>query len=387
MSAKPRQRRWGHIRKLESGRFQASFIGPDLRRYNGAVTFDSKLLAEGWLAREREQIQLCAYNGEQWVSPDQRNIKATLRGETIAEYAGRWIENRNLKPRTKLLYSNNLKNYIAPTLGSIGIGALTADDVNRWHSKLLIDKPTARAHAYGLLHAIGASAVKDEVLTVNPCKIKRAMSTNRKREPVLLSVAELAAVTEAIQPRFKALILLSAWCALRFGEATELRRKDIGDGCETVTVCRGVTHHSGCKIDTPKSGKSRTVTIPSHIRAEVKRHLDTLVGPEPDALLFVARGSCGHVSQHVVREALNKACKTVGCEGVDMGVDDLTLGGDSSLTGPGGPMSACDSHTSSCQRPQQPQRGRLGVSPAKAWRGCEQGRYPKQVRRLGFFVI
>jgi hypothetical protein len=52
MSAKKDQRRWGHIRKLDSGRFQASFVGPDLRRYNGPVTFDSKMLAEGWLARE-----------------------------------------------------------------------------------------------------------------------------------------------------------------------------------------------------------------------------------------------------------------------------------------------------------------------------------------------
>jgi hypothetical protein len=54
---------------------------------------------------------------------------------------------------------------------------------------------------------------------------------------VLLSVAELAAVADAIQPqRFKALVLLSAWGAVRFGEASELRRKDIGDGCETITI-------------------------------------------------------------------------------------------------------------------------------------------------------
>ena len=51
-------------------------------------------------------------------------------------------------------------------------------------AKTLTDKPTARAHAYGLLHALCASAVEDELLIKNPCQIKRAMSTNRKREPV-----------------------------------------------------------------------------------------------------------------------------------------------------------------------------------------------------------
>ena len=63
MPAKKGMRRLGHIRKLESGRFQASFIGPDLKRYNGPRPFDSKMLAEGWLAREREMIMMADYGG------------------------------------------------------------------------------------------------------------------------------------------------------------------------------------------------------------------------------------------------------------------------------------------------------------------------------------
>ena len=43
------------------------------------------------------------------------------------------------------------------------------------------------------------------MIAKNPCQIKRG-----KREPVLLSVSELAAVADAIAPeRFKALVLLS----------------------------------------------------------------------------------------------------------------------------------------------------------------------------------
>jgi integrase len=130
-------------------------------------------------------------------------------------------------------------------------------------------------------HAVCASAVEAELLTKNPCHIKRARSTNRKREPVLLSVAELARVADAIRPeRFRVLVLLSAWAAMRFGEVSELRRKDISDGCETITVSRAVTHRSGndpasrCR-DTPKSGKTRTVVSAPHTRTDVKHHLDT----------------------------------------------------------------------------------------------------------------
>lgn len=49
-----------------------------------------------------------------------------------------------------------------------------------------------------------------ELLTKNPCTIKGAASAQREREPVLLSVDELAAVADAIKPeRFKAMVLLS----------------------------------------------------------------------------------------------------------------------------------------------------------------------------------
>jgi hypothetical protein len=93
MAAKRDQRRWGHIRKLHSGRFQASFVGPDLRRYNAPMTFDSKTYAEGWLARERELIQMAAYNGTRWLSPTERSAKAAVRGETVESYANAGLRN------------------------------------------------------------------------------------------------------------------------------------------------------------------------------------------------------------------------------------------------------------------------------------------------------
>jgi hypothetical protein len=48
---------WGHIRKLPSGRFQASYIH-ELVRHNAPMTFSTKSRAEGWLADERKLIEL-----------------------------------------------------------------------------------------------------------------------------------------------------------------------------------------------------------------------------------------------------------------------------------------------------------------------------------------
>jgi len=61
-----------------------------------------------------------------------------------------------------------------------------------------------------LLHAILATAVQNDLIAKNPCQIKRAMNTNRKREPIILDVDEIGKLADAIGDRWRALVLLSA---------------------------------------------------------------------------------------------------------------------------------------------------------------------------------
>jgi hypothetical protein len=51
-------RSWGKIRKLPSGRYQASYVGPDGARHAGPITFGAKIDAEGWLSDERRLLLL-----------------------------------------------------------------------------------------------------------------------------------------------------------------------------------------------------------------------------------------------------------------------------------------------------------------------------------------
>lgn len=44
----------------KSGRYQVSFMGPELRRHFAPMTFDSRLNAERWLVREKDLIEKCA---------------------------------------------------------------------------------------------------------------------------------------------------------------------------------------------------------------------------------------------------------------------------------------------------------------------------------------
>jgi integrase len=305
------------------------------------VTFEHRIDAEEWLTAERREMQnavaamrnAAVPSGSAslpWMSPAQRQavMHESLKSQlTLADYATQWIQQRPLKARTRIHYTQIVENHIAPELGSIPISNLRPARVRTWYATALAHKPTMRRHAYQLLHAICATAVEDELLSRNPCTIKGATAATSTRDAVVPTVDELAIIADAIGPKWKAYVLISAWCGLRFGEATELRRKDISystggtNGPDTIVVTRAVVHRRGddgqrCRIDTPKSGRSRRVVIPPHIRPAIHDHLERLVDSDPDALLFIpARAGC-HVDGRVVRDAFRAACHAADVSGM-----------------------------------------------------------------------
>lgn len=102
-----------------------------------------------------------------------------------------------------------------------------------------------------------------------------------------------------------------------------MRRKDCSKDMLTVTVARGATHRKGCVIDTPKSGRGRTVAVPPHIRSDLVRHLNTYVEKGSESLLFPpARGGC-HLNDKVFREHFTEALIAIGREGDGVRVHDL----------------------------------------------------------------
>jgi integrase len=309
-----RLRTWGTLRRLPSGKWQASYTGPDLARHVAAITYTARMDAERWLADERRSIER-----DEWTAPRLRAQAQRARSKTFGEYATDWLETRNLKPRTKIGYEASYNNYIKDKLADVPLSALNAETVRRWYSAMDKAKPTARAHAYQLLHAVCATALTDGLLSTNPCNLSRAMSTPTKRQPTILGVDEIAKLANTIEPqRFRALVLVSAWCGLRFGEVVELRRKDIAPDGSIVSVARAVTHRQGkCHPDTTKTGKGRTVVVPPHVRQDLIDHLEHHVGQTADALLFPpARGGC-HLDNKVFSDSYFKpALKAIGCDGV-----------------------------------------------------------------------
>jgi integrase len=307
-------------------------------RHFAPTTFARKIDAEEWLTAERRQIET-AKKGLQsamaggvitkldWISPAQRVVtadEAFNSQKTLAQYGEIWIAERKLAPRTRIDYQRILKNDISPKLGKILIGNLRPAAIRSWYSSMDPTKQKTRANAYTLLNSICKTAVADELLTVNPCMIQGATVVKGKRDAVVCGIDELAVIADKIDAKFKAYVLISAWAGLRFGEAIELRRKDIryiDDEPRIIMVERAVTHRNDgngtrCHVGPPKNGKTRSVLIVPHIRAAITEHLEQFVESDPDALLFKpVRNGC-HLADRIVRDEFRDACKAADVSGM-----------------------------------------------------------------------
>lgn len=281
MAGRSGRRGFGRIRRLPSGRWQASYVAPDLRRLNAPMTFLSKGDAEGWLGLERQRIIL----GE-WKRPEPATPAPSV--VTFAGYSASWVATRGIKPKTREGYEHLLARYLLPTFGEQPLVAVTPADVRAWWGEMDPSTPTVRARSYALLKAILNTALSDDLVTTNPCRIRGASNTMRAREVRPATVEEIAAVVEAMPEQYRALVLLAAWCALRAGELLELRRRDVDLRAGTVRVERAVSQVRGRPvIGTPKSAAgTRTVAVPPHVLPAIAHHLETFTGVDADALLF-----------------------------------------------------------------------------------------------------
>ncbi|WP_434096976.1 hypothetical protein [Streptomyces mirabilis] len=119
-----------------------------------------------------------------------------------------------------------MRLHVIPTFGAGSIADVTTARVRSWRGKLLasgVGEPTV-VKAYQLLRALMNTAVDDELIRRNLCRIKGADSYDVPERPVL-SVAEVFGVADAMAPRYRLLVLLAAFTTLRFGELAALRRK------------------------------------------------------------------------------------------------------------------------------------------------------------------
>jgi integrase len=274
------KRRFGRVRRLPSGRWQARYKGPDGLDRPAIRTFASKTDAERWLALTEAEI----IRGD-WIDPDAGRVQ-------FGQYARSWVAERpNLRPKTMQLYDGLVRLHLAASFGALMVHGITEPHVRRWRKNLL-DAGTGEvtvAKAYRLLKAILNTAVDDGLIRRNPCRIKGAGQERSPERPVL-TIRQVFDLADAIEQRDRARILLAVFGSLRWGELAALRRRHIDPATGTLRVEVSVVELVDGSLVTgpPKStaGK-RIVFLPAFLLPEIITHLERFTAPGDDSLVFV----------------------------------------------------------------------------------------------------
>lgn len=322
------RRSFGKIVTLRSGRHQASYVAGGARHL-APVTFLTKGDAAAWLDMRHAEILEHRWKPAPPADPSQVEFKT---------YGQKWIDTRDLGAKTRAEYQRMFDGPRLAHFHPFTLDAITPAMVKAWFEAQDANHPTARKRAYELLRAILTTASQPDedtddppLLTANPARLT-AKTLNRRTpdaaakpknriNPATLS--ELAAIMDAMPERYAAMVLLAAWCAPRFSELTELRRKDLhifrnSEGKPSS----GVLHISRAVVwpepDKPvvKDNKTaaglRDVTCPPHILQPLIHHLEKWAAPGPNGLLFPAVETGGHMKHGALYKVYRRARKVAG---------------------------------------------------------------------------
>lgn len=313
MTSARRRRQQGGVDRLPSGRWRVRVSDPTTGERVSLGSYARKSDAERAYA-----TAVADQSRGIWVDPRHGRL-------TLAEYAPTWLAARltskgePLRPRVRELYESELRLHILPSLGRLELGRLNTATVRSWHAALLANGPGAStvAKCYRLLRAMLATAVEDGVIAVNPCTIKGASAEHAPERPII-TAAQAWALADAVDPRFRALVLLAAFGGLRRGELLALTRADIDllHSTVTVRVQRQQLNNGEWLTGPPKTDAGlRTFVLPAELIPVLTEHLETWAAPGPDGLVFTgAKG--GPLRQHVWQAQWANARRAVGLEGL-----------------------------------------------------------------------
>lgn len=226
---------------------------------------------------------------------------AKLQGSYIDPTRGRalfreWVERwqattQNLRPSTRARDTSYISTHLLPAFGGTRIAAIDQLAVRGWAANLSASglAPATVVKAHQILGKIMAAAVDAGLIAQTPCRNVPLPRVERK-EMRFLNPAEIAALADAIDPRYRAFVLVAAYGGLRMGELTGLRRfrLDLLRGeVDVAEIAVEVNGHVMFGAPKTRAGRRR-ISLPRSVVDELTDHLANWSLPGSD-LVFSNR--------------------------------------------------------------------------------------------------
>jgi integrase len=190
----------------------------------------------------------------------------------VGELAPNWLaRKRKLAPSHYRMLESAWRVHVQPHWGTVAVADVDLLAVEDWITGM-VDKgagPTTVLRAYGVLSGILADAVKGRRLAVNPAKGVDNLPRKTGKLRVYLSSDDVARLADE-SGEHRALVLLLAYCGLRWGEAIALRVVDVEFLRRRLAV-----HENAVQIGTRhavgpiKGRKARSVPVPEFVLDEL----------------------------------------------------------------------------------------------------------------------
>jgi integrase len=220
-------------------------------------------------AREQERL---LKRGE-WIDPLRGRLPL---GDYATDYMGTVVDQ---DASTRLGRDSYLRNHLLPAFGDKPLCQITTPDVRHWVADLseVLAPPTV-GDVYRLFARIMRQAVEDEYLMKSPCDARITLPENKRSRKAdrWLTVPQLESLADAIEHRFRCVVLLMGYAGLRFGEVAGLTldRVDLLHG--QIVVRQSLQELAGkLKLKHPKTEASgRELTLPSFLVEELREHVE-----------------------------------------------------------------------------------------------------------------
>lgn len=206
-----------------------------------------------------------------------------------------WLDERrvDLAPATWALYESVGVRFIAADdLGLRAIGTVSQRDVRTWIGALVTEGVGQRTIevARQVLGSVCAQAVADGLIVANPVTGTRPPRDTSRREHRRLLPEEVEMIADAIDPRYRALVYVGAFCGLRLGEALGLRWRRVDLLRRRLEVAEQLVEQGGSLTLGPlkTAASRRVVAIPAFVADELAAHAAAFGPADPDAFVFTA---------------------------------------------------------------------------------------------------
>ena len=228
-----------------------------------------------------------------------RTADGSVRTKTIRRKADaerfRSTTEVELRPSSRARDAAYLRSQILPVFGSMPLSSIDHLMIRSWVAEISNRRKASTVHKIvGILRKVLSDAVDAGLIARNPSDRVKLPRIER-REMRFLTPADLADLADAIDPRYRAAVILAGYGGLRAGEMFGLRVHRVDAARQHVHIAEIATHVQGhLYVGPPKTRAShRTVPILRFVADALADHIES-IGGDGDDLVFPAPQG-GHV--------------------------------------------------------------------------------------------